>query len=464
MDENPTTVNGTHIETQKKLARGDGRSAKLFSLRQKLGHKAKQEPEFRFYALYGRIYREDTLAEAWRKARSNQGAPGVDGVTFDQIEHSSGGVDGFLAEIHESLKGKTYQPQAVKRVWIPKPDGRKRPLGIPTIRDRVVQTATKLIVEPIFEADFEDCSYGYRPGRSAQQALKEIEGHMKAGYQAVYDADLKGYFDSIPHPQMMACLHKRIADRNVLQLIRMWLEAPVVERPDKRGGEPKVSRSEKGTPQGGVISTLLANLYLHRFDRAFRRGPAEKTGAKLVRYADDFVVLTKRWDDRLENWIERFLEGKLELTINREKTKVVDLRKEGVEVNFLGYTFKLADDLFRRGDWYLNMVPSDKAMKKERAELHELTNCKQCFKPVPELIAEINQQTKGWKAYFSIGYPKAAYWEMDAYIRKRLEQHLKRRSQRGFEFPKDRTIFQYLEEQGLVALSGCKAKRVPVNA
>lgn len=218
-------------------------------------------------------------------------------MTFDQIEHSSGGVDGFLAEIHESLKGKTYQPQAVKRVWIPKPDGRKRPLGIPTIRDRVVQTATKLIVEPIFEADFEDCSYGYRPGRSAQQALKEIEGHMKAGYQAVYDADLKGYFDSIPHPQMMACLHKRIADRNVLQLIRMWLEAPVVERPDKRGGEPKVSRSEKGTPQGGVISTLLANLYLHRFDRAFRRGPAEKTGAKLVRYADDCAPRAQRAEE-----------------------------------------------------------------------------------------------------------------------------------------------------------------------
>ena len=287
---------------------------------------------------------------------------------------------------------------------------------------------------------------------------------MKAGYQAVYDADLKGYFDSIPHPQMMACVRKRIADRSVLQLIRMWLEAPVVERADKRGGEPKVSRSKKGTPQGGIVSPLLANLYLHWFDRAFLRGPAKWMDAKLVRYADDFLVLTKQWDEDLQGWIEKSLEGKFELTINREKTKVVDLRTEGAEVNFLGYTFHRDGDIFGRGKRYLNMVPSDKALKKERASLHELTNCKQCFKPVPELIAEINQQTKGWKQYFSIGYPKAAYWEIDAYIRKRLEQHLKRRSQRGFEFPEDRTIFQYLEEQGLIALSDCKAKRDPVNA
>jgi RNA-directed DNA polymerase len=287
---------------------------------------------------------------------------------------------------------------------------------------------------------------------------------MEAGYQAVYDADLKGYFDSIPHPQLMACLRVRIADRSVLRLIRMWLQAPVVERAEKRGGKPKVSRREKGTPQGGVASPLLANLYLHWFDRGFQRGPAVWKDAKLVRYADDFLVMTRQWNEDLQSWIEKSLEGKFQLTINREKTKVVDLREEGSKVNFLGYTFQYAQDLYGRGKRYLNMVPSDKAMKKQRESLHQLTNSRQCHKPIAELIDEINQQLRGWKNYFSIGYPRAAYWEIDWYVRERLIQHLQRRSQRGFEFPKDRTIFQWIEEQGLIALSGCLAKRHPLNA
>ena len=438
-----TTEDGQELPEAFRVNR-DRLPEKLFTLRQKLYLKAKREPKFRFYTLYDRLYRLDVLEAAWDAVAQNEGAPGVDGVTIEAIEATPSGREILLATLHKELKTRTYEPRAVQRVYIPKPDGRQRPLGIPTVRDRVVQTAALLILEPIFEADFLDCSHGYRPRRSAHDALEQIDQNLRRGYTAIYDADMQAYFDTIPHDKLMKCVERRITDSSVLHLIRQWLKVPVEERGDD--GRPKISRPTSGTPQGGVISPLLANLYLHWFDVQFHRsGPGKWANARLVRYADDFVIMARSIGDRITNWTEETLEGWLGLTINRKKTRVIVLTpKSDASLDFVGYTFRYEWGHTDRTRRFLTASPSAKAVAYRKAKLREATDSRKCFVPVSELVVTLNRQLRGWANYFSFGFPRWAYRDVNAFALERMTIHLQRRSQRACRPPAGMTYYQFL--------------------
>jgi RNA-directed DNA polymerase len=395
---------------------------KIRTLQRKLYGKAKAEADYRFYLLYDKVWRADILAHAWALAKANDGAAGVDGVSFAQIE--AAGLERWLSELGEELRTKTYRPQAVRRVMIPKPGGGERPLGIPTIRDRVVQGAVKLVVEPIFEADLEPNAYGYRPNRSATDAVREVHKLLSQGYTDVVDADLSKYFDTIPHAQLMQCVAKRIVDRHVLRLIRMWLKAPVEERDGKGGRRLTGGKSSaSGTPQGGVISPLLANLYMNRLLKHWRKTERPQAlRAHIVAYADDFVVLSRGHAAEALEWTRR-VTARLGLTLNEAKTGLRDARKE--RFDFLGYTF---GPHWRRSDGrrYLGASPSKKSVQRLKDKVGAILVPGNTG-AWPPVCKRLNRLLQGWTAYFGYGARRDAYRAIDDHVYDRVRHFLARR-------------------------------------
>ena len=391
-------------------------------LQRKLYRKAKAEPDFRFYLLYDKVWREDILLHAYRLARANKGAPGVDGQTFAAIEAS--GLETWLSAIRDSLRTKAYRPDPVRRVMIPKPGGGDRPLGIPTIRDRVVQSAVKLVIEPIFEADLEPNAFGYRPQRSATDAVRAVHALLCRGYTDVVDADLSKYFDTIPHAGLMRSVARRIVDRNMLRLIKMWLEAPVEEADgDGRRRLTGGKRSTRGTPQGGVVSPLLANLYMNRFLKWWRiSGQGPRLDAEIIAYADDFVILSRGHTAEAKAWAAGVL-MRLGLTLNAAKTTVRDARRE--RFDFLGYAF--GPHWYRKdGHWYLGASPSKKSVARLREAINDLLQAGN-KEPWPEVRDRLNAMLCGWSAYFGHGTRLMAYRAIDNHVYTRVRRFLVKR-------------------------------------
>jgi RNA-directed DNA polymerase len=391
------------------------------TLQKKLYIKAKQEPEYRFYLLYDKIYREDILAHSWALAKANAGAPGVDGVSFEQIE--SAGLTEWLTGIKEELRNRTYKPEPVRRVMIPKAGGGQRPLGIPTIRDRVVQTATKLVLEPIFEADLAPEAYGYRPQRSATDAIRKVHQDLCHGYTDVVDADLSKYFDTIPHGELLQCVARRIVDRDVLHLIKMWLTVPVEERGED-GQNRRSGATGRGTPQGGVISPLLANIYMNRFLKYWKQTQrGHQFQARIVNYADDFVILSRGYAGQAMEWT-RDVMTRLGLTLNEQKTRLRDARQESFD--FLGYTFGPHWSVPKQRR-YLGASPSRRSLGRVKKKLRQIL-LPSNVGSWEEVRDHLNSILLGWSAYFSYGTRSKAYQAINRYVHDQVCHFLRRRS------------------------------------
>jgi RNA-directed DNA polymerase len=419
---------------------------KIRDLQRGLYLKAKREPKFRFYLLHDKVWREDILEHAYRLVRANGGAPGIDGVTFQSIE-SGGGEAQFLSKLQQELKEKTYRAQAVRRVYIPKGDGTNRPLGIPTIRDRVAQMAVKIVMEPIFEADFEDCSFGFRPKKDAHQAVGVIREALNEGCPYVLDADLQQYFDTIVHDKLMKLIAGRISDRHILGWISQWLRAPVVE--EDQAGKRRTKPTERGTPQGGVISPLLANIYLHLFDRVFL-SYCRATGLKahLVRYADDFVIVMRGGMKATEQKVKQVL-ARMELKLNEEKSRVVDVRQ--VSFDFLGFTFARKKSV-KTGRMITLVEPARKSEERFRNEVRVMTSRKSHCVAQEEVVERVNRYVRGWVNYFHLHNSTRVFVRQRFFLEQRMRKYLQgRRQVKGFGFRRWPSAKLY-KECGLYAI------------
>ena len=430
---------------------------KVQKLQAALQAKAKGSPGYRFYALYDKVYRRDVLQHAFHVCRTHGGAPGVDGQTFRDIE--AYGVSRWLDEVTEELRTEAYRPQAVRRVSIPKPDGKRRPLGIPTIKDRVVQTAAWLVLEPIFEVDLADEQHAYRPGRSALDAVKRVDELLHQGYRDVVDADLSGYFDSIPHDDLMKSVARRVSDGRMLHLVKRWLQTPV-EEADERGRK-KITTCHKnegrGTPQGAPISPLLANLEMRRFVLGWKQlGHERRLEARIVNYADDFVICSRGRADEAMTAMREMME-RLRLTVNESKTRICRLPRE--EFDFLGYTFGRCWS-WKQQRWYRGLKPSSKKVQALRRAISDLTSSRTTPAEPEWLVARLNQMLTGWQNYFRLGAASNAYRWVDYHTGQRVRQWLRRKhkvqSRRSSRFGWQTLYRQY----GLVRLQD-QARRFP---
>ena len=390
---------------------------KVRKLQRTLNAKAKESPAYRFYALYDKMYREDVLLFAYRSCKANGGAAGVDGQTFKDIE--SYGRNQWLSELAEAVRNKSYRSDPIRRVYIPKPDGKQRPLGIPTIKDRVVQTASVLVLEPIFEADLQSEQYAYRPNRSAHDAIRAVHALVNTGHTEVVDADLSGYFDTIPHAELMKSVARRISDRNMLNLIKMWLTAPI-EETDKRGRKQRTKPNKdqgRGTPQGAPLSPLLANLYMRRFILGWKLlGHQQRLNAHIVNYADDYVICCRGTGQEAMRAMQSMME-KLKLTINETKTSVCSIPEE--RFDFLGYTIGQCYSP-KTGKAYIGTRPSRKAIRRICQAISQATQRRWLLKDSQERIAQLNRKLVGWGNYFCLGPVSKAYRSVDAHARYRL--------------------------------------------